>query len=112
MIANSSNRKVSEMVTKPEQPTGATIIRGANGELFIIPDDDLEAFRVPDDVAAPAIQLLDKQKDVIGTPEKLTNGVVRLPSLQGPLARPTKIKGPTSPTVPDLRALRGLRKIQ
>ena len=34
-------------------------MRGADGALYFIPDDDLETFRVPEDVAEPALKDID-----------------------------------------------------
>ena len=44
-----------------------TLIRGADGALYMIPNDDLEAFRVPDEMAREANEALDQ----LGSSEKV-----------------------------------------
>lgn len=48
---------------------GGTLIRGADGALYFVPDEKLEAFRVPDRTAhAARDQLGDKgQTQILGT---------------------------------------------
>ena len=64
-----------------------TLIRGADGALYMIPDDDLEAFRVPDEMAREANEALDQlgsSEKVELAPRQLTDQVALLPALQGP----------------------------
>jgi hypothetical protein len=45
----------------PKKTGKGTLIRGADGRLYYIPDDKLAAFRLPADPTADARSLLDKQ---------------------------------------------------
>lgn len=57
-----------------EQEGGGTLVRGADGELYYIPDAQLEAFRLPEEKAESARKL-------IGDGGALTLSVLRGPAV-------------------------------
>ncbi|PYR60027.1 MAG: hypothetical protein DMF91_13290 [Acidobacteria bacterium] len=67
-----------------------TLIRGAEGALYFVPDEDLEAFRVPD------AQAKDVKKELDAGP-KATKGMQL--AIKGPFARGDLIASPSDPTV-------------
>lgn len=66
-----------------------TLIRGAEGALYFVPDEDLEAFRVPD------AQATDVKKELDAGP-KATTGMQL--AIKGPFARRDLIAAPMDPT--------------
>lgn len=86
-----------------------TMVRGADGALYVIPDDDLEAFRVPEKVAAPALELLTELEKSVGAPKRLNPALHALPAIRGPLGRKDLVAGPAT-TIPALFHLRSLRR--
>lgn len=53
-----------------KQPGKGTLIRGADGELYFVPDGDDWAFRLPNEFTADARALLDQQ-DFVATKDQL-----------------------------------------
>jgi hypothetical protein len=47
------------------QEGGGTLVRGADGALYYIPDDKLEAFALPDDQAEEARELIGHERDIV-----------------------------------------------
>ena len=45
---------------------GGTLIRGADGSLYFVPDEALETFRLPEDKAARTQQVLDREGEAKG----------------------------------------------
>lgn len=86
-----------------------TMLRGADGHLYVIPDEALRAFRVPERVGRPAIELLGELEDTVGAPTELNPRIHSLPAVQGPLGRIDLVAGPGT-TIPALTALRSLRR--
>lgn len=77
-----------------------TLVRGADGQLYMIPNEDMESYRVPDDLAGEANDAIDRA-DVEGIslrPQRLNREVTFLPALQGPLGRRDPVAGPSDPT--------------
>jgi hypothetical protein len=66
-----------------------TLIRGSEGELWFVPTEDLEAFRVPDDVAAKARREMDERPDVFPPlPEGSASPELSVAvAIRGPLGR-------------------------
>jgi hypothetical protein len=54
------------MATQPVESSGGTIIRGADGSLYLLRDEVLEACRIPDDQAKEIDDLLTKESEVEG----------------------------------------------
>jgi hypothetical protein len=52
------------MATKKDE-SGGTLVRGADGELYYIPDAKLEAFRLPQAKATAARKLIGSGSDVL-----------------------------------------------
>jgi hypothetical protein len=67
-----------------------TLIRGAEGALYFVPDEDLEAFRVPDAHAR------DVKKELDAGP-KATTGMQL--AIRGPFGRGDVVASPSDPTV-------------
>jgi hypothetical protein len=85
------------------------LIRGADGGLYFIPSADLQAFRLPDDQAAPVLDAMDQQGDVQGyvlKPLQPGAGVQLLPALYGPFGWRDLLASPSAPTQTSLTALR------
>ena len=76
-----------------------TMMRGADGALYFIPDKDLEAFRLPNEQAAPVSKALDVQPEVQGyslLARPLTPEVQIVSAFKGPLGlRPNCDNEPT-----------------
>ena len=105
----------SQKANKKEGPTeewaevSGTMIRGADGNLYVIPDEDLQAFRVPERVGEPALELLEELEEAVGRPAKLGPKIQSLPAIRGPIGRIDLVAGPAT-TIPALTALRALRR--
>jgi hypothetical protein len=54
------------MAEKADGEVNGTWLRGADGDLYCIPDADLEAYRVPDDDARAALAAIDEGDEVGG----------------------------------------------
>ena len=54
------------MAAKSEEEVNGTVICGADGAVFFIPNEDLEAFRVPEDNAEAVREGLRQPEDVKG----------------------------------------------
>jgi len=80
-----------------EMKRSGTMIRGADGALYFIPDEEIDGYRVPEEVAAPVREILDRHQNVTGnTQENLEKGI--LLALHGPFGE-SWIAGPQDPTV-------------
>jgi hypothetical protein len=100
---------MSDEKTTHEIGTG-TILRGADGKVYVIPDEDLEAFRAPDEVANHVEEHFDKAKDQIGSHGQLSPQIEKLTAIRGPLIHRDLLAGPGSPTViPSLDGLHNLK---
>lgn len=87
-----------------EMVVDGVVIHDATGGVFFIPHDDLAAFRIPDDMAAPVKEALANSAAAgvngsIVQPVKVGDTVVSLPAFQGPLGRRDIAAGPASPTM-------------
>ena len=67
-----------------------TLIRGAQGALYFVPDEDLEAFRVPDTRAKDVVKELDQGP-------KPSRGMNL--AIHGPFGRKDLVAAPSDPTV-------------
>ena len=90
-------------MTQEQREVEGTLIRGADGTLYFIPQNDLQAYQVPDTIATEAKQALTGSVDVQGFDAlftSLTPPVFGVEALQRPLAlrraddEPTVIKKP------------------
>jgi hypothetical protein len=63
------------MAARTEE-AGGTLVRGADGELYFIPDEKLDAFRLPQTKAGSARKL------VAGSGEVMTLSVLRGPAVR------------------------------
>lgn len=83
-------------------------VRGADGGLYFIPQDDLETYRVPDDLAEPAIREIDQ----LEAPETVGFGKVILQDFH--FIPGTGIRSPDIAAAPAIipppASLRGLRE--
>jgi hypothetical protein len=86
-------------MTQELKPVDGTMVRGADGALYFIPDQKLEAFRIPDEQAAPVNQALDTRREVQGysfLAQPLTPEVQIVSAFKGPLGlRPNCDNEPT-----------------
>lgn len=83
-----------------QQVVEGVLISGAEGELYFIPNDDMAAYRVPDDIAEPSKRTLAEKSDVNWRPgSPSSTGVRTLPAYQGPIGRRDVISAPQDPTV-------------
>lgn len=76
------------MADNEKQFSGGTLMRGADGGLYFIPDDDLEAFRLPDKKATAAKKLLGTQ-----------NAIQDLTVLRGPAVKRIGLRAADTTTV-------------
>lgn len=53
-----------ESQSEESRDDGGTIIRGADGALYYVPDAELKAFLLPEEKAAVAREVLDQQENV------------------------------------------------
>jgi hypothetical protein len=96
--------------TSTQETIPGVVIRGANGEVYMIPQEDLEAFRAPEEVARHVNQEFEAVAEVLGSSSRLTPEIERLTAVRGAVLKRDLVAGPTSPTVvPSLPALRNLR---
>lgn len=70
------------------EETGGTLIRGADGTLYFIPDSKLQSFRVPDDKASSVQRVLSQQERVVS-----------VDIIRGRPARDTSLIGSDSATI-------------
>jgi hypothetical protein len=105
------------------EDAAGTWVRGADGFLYFIPDEDMEAFRVPEREAASTPEGSDELASGGGAYEPgKDEGVEPLPALRGPAAlRDLELRGPfalkdlmqgPAAIVPPAITLRGLRDVE
>src|SRR5437773_1305558 len=102
------------MAGEPGNEIPGTWLRGADGGLYFIPDADLESYRVPDDLAKPALNAIDNGDEVTGFastaggPPNLD--VQPVAALYGPAGIRGLAAAPA--IIPPPASLRGLRLLQ
>jgi hypothetical protein len=93
-----------------------TWVRGADGALYFIPEDKMEAFRVPGEVVEGALKGLrehERGEEMVIEPLPALRGPFALKDLKvsGPLALKDLMSGPAA-IIPPAATLRGLRGIK
>jgi hypothetical protein len=82
--------KEDQIMTREQTEVEGTLIRGADGALYFIPQSELQAYQVPDTIAKEAEQVLTESMDVRGFDAlftSLTPPVFGVEALQRPLAK-------------------------
>lgn len=84
------------MAEKADEDVRGTVICGADGAVYFIPNQDLEAFRVPEDSAGPVRENLHQpaaEKGIVGTKHG-ASGIIIVGGVTG--RRPVGSMGPTA----------------
>lgn len=87
------------------EEVSGTWLRGADGGLYFIPDEDLEAFRIPDEMAQPTLADVDAAD--VEAYEWDSSDVIPLAAVRGPLGIQDLAAAPA--IIPPPPKLRGLR---
>ena len=93
------------------EEVSGTWLRGSDGGLYFIPDEQLEAFRIPDEIARPTLAEVDAADVEAFQDYELTADIEPLAAVRGPLGIRDLAAAPAIiPPPPKLRGLRAFDK--